>query len=183
MSDIMQSLQCTHCGGAPLTDNGDGTLSCPYCGASFAHPERLCPYCQTINDPDARHCVSCGEKLRESCPRCGALNGVQAPHCHQCGAALDLLEHIATRQAETVANRIVRIQSEMPLLKDEAERGSQARLEKMWARDHERMEAMAKSKVQQERQERLLWTIAAAAIVLCIVGIVALTLFTQLRAH
>jgi len=36
MSEVLQSLNCTQCGGAPLTDNGDGTISCPFCGAVFA---------------------------------------------------------------------------------------------------------------------------------------------------
>jgi hypothetical protein len=108
---------------------------------------------------------------------------VQASYCHQCGAALDVLEHIATRRAETTAGRITRLQSEMTPLKEEAERASQARLEKMWAKDRARMEALAKAKVEQERQERLLWTIAAVAIVALVIGIVVLTVIAQLRAR
>jgi hypothetical protein len=108
---------------------------------------------------------------------------VQASYCHDCGAALDVLEHIATRRAETTAERITRLQASMTPLKEEAERASQARLEKMWAKDRARMEALAKAKVEQERQERLLWTIAAAAIVALVIGIVVLTVIAQLQAH
>jgi ribosomal protein L40E len=183
MSDILQSLSCPSCGGTLLTDKGDGTLSCPYCGAAFAHPDRVCPSCEAINELDARYCASCGEKLREPCARCGALNPVQASHCHQCGAALGVLEHIAARRAESTAERVIRLQASMPPLKEEAERASQERLEKMWTKDRARMEALAKAKAEQERQERLLWTIAALAIVALVIGIVALTVMAQLRAH
>jgi FtsZ-binding cell division protein ZapB len=104
-------------------------------------------------------------------------------YCLQCGAALDVLEHIATRRAESTAERITRRQSEMTPLKEEAERASQERLEKMWAKDHARMEALAEAKTKQEWQERLLWIIAAAAIVALLIGIVALAVIAQFRAH
>ena len=74
MSDVLQSLKCSQCGGGPLTDNGDGTIACPFCGSTFAHPERVCPRCETVNEPDVRQCVSCGQTLQEPCVRCGALN-------------------------------------------------------------------------------------------------------------
>ncbi len=184
MSDILQSLKCASCGASPLMDNHDGTIACPYCGATFAHPERVCPRCQTVNELDARQCVSCGQTLRHPCARCGTLNWSQATFCRRCGASLDVLEHIAARRAETTANRIVRLQSSMTSVKEEAEEASQARLAAMWARDNARLEAVAKSKSRQQRQERLLWAIATIAILAVIFAIVAMTLVAPwLRTH
>jgi len=181
MSDVLQSLNCPQCGGQSLTDNGDGTVSCPYCGSAFAHPERVCPHCETVNEPDARRCVSCGEKLREPCVRCGTLNWVQAPYCQSCGAALDMLEYIAARRAETTEERLRRFYAEMPSVKEEAERGSQARLDRMWAKDRARIEALAKAKAEQQRQERLIWMIASAAIVMVLIAILVLALIGRFR--
>ena len=175
------TLNCAQCGASPLTDNGDGTVSCPYCGSVFAHPERVCPRCEMVNEADAARCISCGEKLREPCVRCGTFNWVQASHCQNCGAALDMLEHIAARHAETTAERLRRFGSEMPAIKDEAERASQERLEKMWTQERARMEKLAKAKAEQQRQERLIWTIAAVAIAMVVIAIVALAVVAQLR--
>ena len=184
MSDVLQSLRCASCGASPLTDNGDGTIACPYCGSTFAHPERVCPRCQTVNEPDARQCTSCGQTLRQPCARCGTLNWSQATYCQRCGAALDVLEHISSRRAETTADRIVRLQAGMTTVKDEAERASQARLAEMWGRDNARLEAIAKAKAKQQRQERLLWVIATLAILAVLFAIVTLTLVAPfLRAH
>jgi len=176
MSDVLQSLRCASCGASPLTDNGDGTIACPYCGSTFAHPERVCPGCQTVNESDARQCTSCGQTLRQPCARCGTLNWSQATYCQRCGASLDVLEHISSRRAETTADRIVRLQAGMTTVKEEAERASQARLAEMWGRDNARLEAMAQAKAKQQRQERLLWAIATLAILAVLFTIVALTL-------
>jgi ribosomal protein L40E len=183
MSDVLQSLKCARCGASPLTDNNDGTIACPYCGSTFAHPERVCPRCQTVNELDARQCVSCGQTLWHPCARCGTLNWSQATFCRRCGASLDVLEHIAARRAETTADRIVRLQSSMTSVKEEAEGASQARLAEMWARDNARLEATAKSKAKQQQQERLLWAIATIAI-LAVLIIMAMTLVAPLlRTH
>lgn len=181
MSDVLQSLKCSQCGGAPLKDNGDGTLSCPYCSSTFAHPERVCPQCETVNPMDARLCVSCGEKLREPCVRCGALNPVNASYCHECGAALDLLEHIAARRAVTDAGRLEQMQSEATRIKEETERASQERMSKFWTQEQARLESLARAKVEQRRQERLIVLAASAALLLVVLSIIALAVIAQLR--
>jgi DNA-directed RNA polymerase subunit RPC12/RpoP len=183
MSDILQSLKCTQCGGGPLTDNANGTISCPYCGSTFVHPERVCPHCETVNEPDARQCVACGEKLKEPCARCGTLNWAMASYCQRCGAALDVLEHIALRRSQTDADRLRSIQAEAPRIKEETERFLQAQKEQMWAQERKRLETLAKNKAEQQRQERLIWAIATAAIVIMVVVVVALTVMAQLRPH
>lgn len=181
MTDLLQSLHCTQCGASPLGDNGDGTVSCSYCGTKFAHPERVCPQCGAVNEQDTRQCVSCGQRLREPCVRCGTLNWVHASHCRSCGALLNVLEHIAARRAETTAERLHRFQAGMPALKQEAERASQARLDAMWAKERARMEALAQARAEQQRQERLIWTLAAVGIGIVLITILVLALIAQFR--
>ena len=46
---------------------------------------RQCPYCGTINDPDAMFCASCGQPLgKKSCPNCGAEIDPDADFCEVC---------------------------------------------------------------------------------------------------
>jgi ribosomal protein L40E len=180
MSEALQSLTCSQCGGSPLKDNGDGTISCPFCGSTFAHPERVCPRCETVNELDARLCVSCGEKLREPCVRCGALNAVNASYCHECGAGLDLLEHIAARRAVSDADRLQQLQSEATRIKEDTERASQERMSKFWAQEQTRLQSLAKAKAEQQRQERLIWILATCAVIILVIVLVALGLMALL---
>ncbi len=174
MSDVLQSLTCSQCGGSPLKDNGDGTISCPFCGSTFAHPERVCPRCETVNELDARLCVSCGAKLREPCVRCGALNPAKAAYCHECGARLDLLEHIAARRAVSDADRLQQLQSEATRIKEDTERASQERMSKFWAQEQTRLQSLATAKAEQQRQERLMWILASAAVIVVVIILAAL---------
>jgi len=44
-----------------------------------------CPYCGTVNDPDALFCASCGQPLgKVSCPNCGAEIDPDADFCETC---------------------------------------------------------------------------------------------------
>ena len=44
-----------------------------------------CPYCGTINEPDAMFCASCGQPLgKMSCPNCGAEIDPDADFCEVC---------------------------------------------------------------------------------------------------
>ena len=44
-----------------------------------------CPYCGTINEPDAMFCASCGQPLgKMSCPNCGAEIDPNADFCEVC---------------------------------------------------------------------------------------------------
>jgi len=179
MSDAL--LKCSQCGGSPLKDNGDGTLSCPFCSSTFAHPDCVCPRCETVNEPDVRLCVSCGQKLREPCVRCGALNPVNASFCHECGAGLDLLEHIAARRAVTDASRLEQMQSEATRIKEETERASQERMSKFWAQEQARLESLARAKAEQQRQERLIVLSVSAALLVVVLSIIALAVVARLR--
>ena len=177
MSD---ALKCSQCGGSPLKDNGNGTLSCPFCGSTFAHPDCVCPRCETVNEPGARLCVSCGQKLRAPCVRCGALNPVNASFCHECGAGLDLLEHIAARRAVTDAGRLEQMQSEAARLKEETERASQERMSKFWAQEQARLESLAKAKAEQQRQERLIVLLVSAVLLVAVLAVIALAVAPRL---
>ena len=44
-----------------------------------------CPYCGTVNEPDAMFCASCGQPLgKTSCPNCGAEIDPDADFCEVC---------------------------------------------------------------------------------------------------
>jgi len=46
---------------------------------------RQCPYCGTVNEPDAMFCASCGQPLgKMSCPNCGAEIDPDADFCEVC---------------------------------------------------------------------------------------------------
>src|SRR5436309_1024124 len=46
-----------------------------------------CPNCQTINPPEAKFCLECGNRL-VVCPNCGTVNFPFAKFCIECGTAL-----------------------------------------------------------------------------------------------
>lgn len=47
-----------------------------------------CPYCQTMNPPEAKFCLNCGRRLALVCPNCGTTNPPDAKFCIECGTAL-----------------------------------------------------------------------------------------------
>ena len=50
-----------------------------------------CPYCQTINPPNAKFCLECGKRFN-ICPNCGTVNLPVAKFCIECGTALQPTE-------------------------------------------------------------------------------------------
>jgi predicted ATPase/class 3 adenylate cyclase len=46
-----------------------------------------CPNCQTVNPPEAKFCLECGNRL-VVCPSCGTVNVPLAKFCIECGTAL-----------------------------------------------------------------------------------------------
>ncbi|HVB24407.1 MAG TPA: adenylate/guanylate cyclase domain-containing protein [Ktedonobacteraceae bacterium] len=46
-----------------------------------------CPNCQTINPPEAKFCLECGNRL-VVCPNCGTINLPTAKFCIECGTPL-----------------------------------------------------------------------------------------------
>jgi predicted ATPase/class 3 adenylate cyclase len=47
-----------------------------------------CPFCQTVNPPEAKFCVECGKRLALVCPNCGTVNPPTAKFCMECGTSL-----------------------------------------------------------------------------------------------
>src|SRR5437588_13031307 len=46
-----------------------------------------CPNCQTLNPPNAKYCLECGNRL-VVCPHCGTINLPIAKFCIECGSPL-----------------------------------------------------------------------------------------------
>ncbi len=51
------------------------------------HKTMRCPNCQTINSPNAKFCLECGNRL-VVCPNCGTVNVPFAKFCIECGTLL-----------------------------------------------------------------------------------------------
>lgn len=53
---------------------------------------KVCPYCQTANDPEVEKCISCGgvlpADLPRVCPKCGRTHTSDALFCQACGTRL-----------------------------------------------------------------------------------------------
>src|SRR5579864_2394731 len=48
-----------------------------------------CPNCQTVNPPNAKFCLECGNRL-VVCPNCGTVNLPAAKFCIECGTSLTM---------------------------------------------------------------------------------------------
>ena len=63
------------------------TSSHNYQQQMYAHAAQgvLCPYCGTVNEPEAMFCASCGKPIGvASCPNCGAEIDPDADYCEVC---------------------------------------------------------------------------------------------------
>lgn len=76
---------------APLLQHGELTMERPAEGqtAQQMHARAAsgtqCPYCGTVNEPEAKYCASCGKPLGAStCPYCGAGIDLDADYCEVC---------------------------------------------------------------------------------------------------
>ena len=54
-----------------------------------------CPNCQTLNPPNAKFCLECGNRL-VICPNCGTVNLPIAKFCIECGTALQRAREISS---------------------------------------------------------------------------------------
>ncbi|HLG78236.1 MAG TPA: zinc ribbon domain-containing protein, partial [Ktedonobacteraceae bacterium] len=59
-----------------------------------------CAYCQTINPPQAKFCLECGNRLNV-CPNCGTVNLPVAKFCIECGTQLQTQVRKETAAPET----------------------------------------------------------------------------------
>ncbi len=73
-----------------------------------------CPNCQTINPPNAKFCLECGNRL-VVCPNCGTVNLPVAKFCIECGTALQpggegtvLLPSVSAPTPQIVDSQLIR---------------------------------------------------------------------------
>lgn len=175
----LEQLECPNCGSDTLTSNPDGTLTCSFCGDRYAAPGGvLCPSCGQVNDEEANYCQECGYDLIRECPACGAGSPHDATHCQICGRPLSALEEIVERLQEKTAGRLERQMRESVDIKVQEEADSQRRLEEMWLQEHERQQAIATAKAEQQRQEQLLVRsvfILVILVILVILGVILIS--------
>ncbi len=175
MSDDV-ALTCPQCHQAQLIEGGDGTLACPKCGERFASPQRICPYCETINEIAAQTCVHCGKALRRTCPKCGTVNWISAGQCASCGQRFDTIGHIAAREELRFVDRFSYRAEGVADLKATEHAQSQQRMDGWWEQEHQRRAALAAQQRVQKRQELRLIYIAGTLIIIAIIVVVVIAL-------
>ncbi len=172
------TLLCPECHQGRLLDKGDGTLACPQCGERFVAPQRVCPYCDTVNDAGAQTCAKCGKRLLRICPRCGTLNSISAAQCASCGQRFDMIGHIAAREELRFVDRFTHHAEAVSDVKAVEEAQSQQRMDQFWEEDRRRRAALAAQQQEQKRQERRLMYGAITFAVVAIIIIIVIVLLT-----
>ena len=82
-----------------------------------------CPNCQTVNPPNAKFCLECGNRLIV-CPNCGTVNLPAAKFCIECGTSLTTT---STHNGENPSPQVQPIRSERIPSSSELD-GSKSRL-------------------------------------------------------
>src|SRR6266851_10456931 len=67
-----------------------------------------CPNCQTVNPPNAKFCLECGNRL-VVCPNCGTVNLPAAKFCIECGTSLTMT---STHKGEKPSPQVQPVRSE-----------------------------------------------------------------------
>src|SRR5579859_7297477 len=67
-----------------------------------------CPNCLTVNPPNAKFCLECGNRLAV-CPNCGTVNLPTAKFCIECGAPL---KTTSTPKGENTSPAVQAVRSE-----------------------------------------------------------------------
>ena len=63
---------------------------------------KVCPQCNTYNNPGTKFCVKCGTGLTRPCPECEAESSIHDIHCPSCGTDIE-----AFLTATSVLNKMV----------------------------------------------------------------------------
>ena len=82
-----------------------------------------CPNCQTVNPPNAKFCLECGNRL-VVCPNCGTVNLPTAKFCIECGTSLTMT---STHKGEKPSPQVQPVRSERTASLSEWD-GSKSRL-------------------------------------------------------
>lgn len=170
------ALTCPQCQQGQLSDKGDGTLECAQCGARFVAPQRVCPYCDTVNEVDAKTCSGCDKPLRRTCPRCGTINWIGARQCASCDQRFDTIGLIAAREELRFVDRFTHRARGITDLKASEHAQSQQRMDQFWDEDRRRRATLAAQQAKQKQQEMRLMYVAIAFMVIVIIGIIVISL-------
>lgn len=176
---MLHELSCPNCGAPGLeATQPNGVVVCNSCGNRFTADDSVaCAHCETVNEPEAEYCGSCGERLKRTCAACGAENWAGAEHCTQCGRGLDALEHIAERNAKGFRETLAERRRTASTVKAEEEEASQRRLAEMWQVEQRRQEGLAREVEQQKSEQntmaRITLLFGGAFVCLILAGAVA----------
>ena len=172
-------LICPACHQGELQDMQDGTLRCPNCDERYAAPQRVCPYCDAVNEPGAQQCAACGRSLVHTCPRCGTLNRVTTETCVSCGLHFDVVGHITAREQMRFEDRFTLRAHDITEAKARQVEASRQQLDRFWEEERQRQAALAAQQVRQKQQERRLMIGAVTLLVVVIVIILLVIIATQ----
>jgi hypothetical protein len=99
---------------------------------------------------------------------------LDAAKCLACRQTLDAVDQMFARLTRSTATRLRRTRELGADIKALEEAASEARLAKMWAEEEERQAELARARVERQRQERLMITIAiGVAAIILIAAIIA----------
>lgn len=167
-------VRCSGCDSASFTAGVDGIPVCEYCHVPYTPPRRQCATCGAPYEPGAASCPSCGAKLVRQCPICGAVNPLEMSRCLVCHRTLDVTEEMFARLTRSTPDQLRRARKIGAEVKARQEAASDARLEKLWAKEERRQTRLARARAEQQRQERLVVTVALGVVAVVMVVAIAL---------
>jgi ribosomal protein S27AE len=173
----LESLVCPSCGGSSFTRDEEDNLVCSHCGNVYTRTRaQTCPSCGTSNAPDATKCAECGRALVRHCIACGHDNPGDAEYCANCNAALDTLEFVARRLQEETRDRFSRRAAEVKGIREQDAAFMEEQRQHFDEIEHERLRHLAEQKVEQRRQERILWVVVLVIVALALLCMAAMML-------
>jgi hypothetical protein len=173
----MQTLNCPSCGTAAEPDTRGG-VTCPGCGAVLAEPLSICPNCGWGNQTGSATCAQCETELTCVCPVCRRVNWSGADRCCQCGGELDPLAHAFRTVGASFELQRRELVQKASLLREAAERESQARLELLREADRRRMRRAAEqAQIARRREKRIILAAGIAGAVFLLILIVGVIVY------
>jgi CHASE3 domain sensor protein len=118
--------------------------------------------------------------LVRRCIACSHDNPGDAEHCQNCNAALDTLEFVTRRFQEEAKDQFSRRADEVKGVREQDAAFMEEQRQHFDEIERERMRRLAEQKAEQRRQQRMLWVIALAVVVLallCIAGMILTSTF------
>jgi predicted amidophosphoribosyltransferase len=161
-NDILHELNCPNCL-APLDVRDHGRhVTCAACDSQFMLTGRFCPRCGDYSTEENAVCGQCSYPLQRLCPKCQTANWSGAEYCVQCGTAMDILELITRRHAESVNGHREEQRARMKKVKAQEELAAQERMGRLLEEEEARQIALRAQLAQiQRRERRTLWILYA----------------------